>query len=508
MSVEHQKLRSELMRECLLKGWTRPADVQAPWTTLIEPERLERWFRRLYTPTEIPLVGGTRLVNHFSLGADPEFVFTDGSKRTDARVLNLKAGPAFGADNNGRLVELRPHPSRHALSVLASMWLAMRWMAVFHPNTLAYSWKGGAYYDADGLGGHIHFGRKRSKLRERETAALDRIVHLMYTAGIFDQEEGRMRVRHAQGAPHGHPYGALGDIRKQPHGFEYRTFPSWLDNLWLAYFTLVASKLVVALPEFVPPISQADASLTPEQSRNQLRFLFSYYAPLDDDARLAAAVLSRNGWPRHGAQTDLKNSWGIFGNTPFGNQDVKAPDVYPETIPPRDVDLKELADAMFTGRLPEELPLEPTWTPYKLPGGYYHLISVVDTKISPNLGEVAMRYCFHKSRKIVPTNPGGMGYRFRFPGSAQKRSRETGLNEKYNGTFDCALEEGNMFVNCSKDMPVSDLKAMLDDFVDAHAVPLFRIADVKVGSILEYAKAQEPKAPKASSSKIILKDVN
>src|SRR5579862_4157678 len=225
MSVELQKLRSELLREALLNGWTRPQDVPAPWNSQIEPSRLERWYKKLYRAEARPTPVSGRLINHFMLGADPEFVFSDGLKRVDARSLNLKAGPAFGADNNGRLCELRPAASRSALAVLASMWLAMRWMVIFHPETLSYNWRAGSYFEGDGLGGHIHFGRKRLKLRDREVGTLDRLAHLQFQAGIFDREEGRMRVRHAQGAPQGQPYGALSDIRQQPHGYEYRTLP-------------------------------------------------------------------------------------------------------------------------------------------------------------------------------------------------------------------------------------------------------------------------------------------
>jgi hypothetical protein len=177
LSVELQKLRSEVFREALLKGWTTPGAVRG-WDSL-PTDRLERWFRKLYTPAETPLAVGPRLVNHFSIGADPEFILTDGLSRLDAKDLMLKAGPAFGADNNGRLVELRPAPSRSALNVLTSLWLAMRWMLVYHPDVAKFGWRSGAFAEGDGLGGHIHYGRKRSLLREREVANLDRITHLL-----------------------------------------------------------------------------------------------------------------------------------------------------------------------------------------------------------------------------------------------------------------------------------------------------------------------------------------
>src|SRR5579859_48829 len=110
MSVEFQKLRAELMQEALQRGWTTPGQVSG-WPQ-VSPERLARWFQRLYETPRTPLGVGSRLVNSFMVGADPEFILRDASQnRMDARELSLKAGPAFGADNNGRLIELRPEPS-------------------------------------------------------------------------------------------------------------------------------------------------------------------------------------------------------------------------------------------------------------------------------------------------------------------------------------------------------------------------------------------------------------
>jgi len=511
MSVELQKLRGEIMREALSKGWTKPSDVAAPWPTMVEAQRLDRWFRRLYTPMDAPLVGGGRLVNHFMLGADPEFVFHDGQKRRDARLMNLKAGPAFGADNNGRLVELRAHPSRHALEVLASLWLAMRWMDVWVPETMKLSWRSGAYFESDGLGGHIHFGRKRTKLRDREIAVLDRLAHLMFTAGIFDREEGRLRVRQAQGAPNGHPYGALSDVRKQPHGYEYRTLPSWVDSPWLAYFTLVASKLVVAFPESVLPLSEADASLSADVARNQLRFLLAYYAPLDDDARLAFAILSRQGFPQHAAGTDLKVSWGIFSSLPFGGQaEVKTPDVLPVTVPPRPEDLKELADAMYIGRVPELIPLTPTWTPNTLPEGYTHWINLVDTKVAPNLGELAMDYCIHKKLPFSLHNPGGLGHDFlwRFPGNVSRALERAEFARNFpSGTWDCGAEERTLYMNCSKEVPFGRIKAMFQAACDVGALPIWRIEAVRPESFTEWKPVPEPAKKPKLPGKFLIRDL-
>jgi Phage phiEco32-like COOH.NH2 ligase-type 2 len=500
MSTEFQKLRGELLREALLKGWTKVSDVPAAWTSQLPPGRLDRWYKRLYEAPSGPMPVGARLINHFMLGADPEFVFHNGIQRYDARELALKAGPAFGADNNGRLCELRPAPSRSALSVLASTWLAMRWMAVFHPSVLDYYWRSGAYFEGDGLGGHVHFGRKRLKLREREVYVLDRVAHLQFVAGIFDREEGRLRVRQAHGAPAGQPYGALGDVREQPHGYEYRTLPSWIDSPWLAYFNLVVSKLVVALPDLVAPLTEADASLTSEQARQQLRMLLAYYSPLDDDARLAFAILTRQGWPTHAKGLDFKANWGLFAAGPLGNRpECSAPRVWPEVVPPTDVEEHELSLSMFEGRPPELTPLKPSWPIWALPKDYQQVIVLVDTKVAPGLGEFCMDLVVHASSPVNFSNCGHKRVAFRFPAKSQRAVRETGLQEalsKLGMPCDCTTERNSIQVNATKDFSVEKLLQAQKLIVASKIWPLWHLADVKTTSFEEFQRKKDKEPPR------------
>lgn len=489
MSVELQKLRQELLREALLKGWTKASDVPASWTQQVENQRIERWYRKLYRAADGPLPVGPRLVNHFKLGADPEFVFHDGTHRIDAGDFGmLKAGPAFGADNNNRLVELRPKPSRSALSVLASLWLAMRWMVVYQPQVLQFHWRSGSYFGGDGLGGHVHFGRKRLKLRDREVGVLDRLTHLLFVANIFDREEGRMRVRQAQGAPAGQPYGALGDVRVQPHGYEYRTMPSWIDDVWLAYFNLVVAKLVVAFPDLVAPLTEADGGLSPEQARQQLRMLLAYFGPLDDDARLAFAILNRRGMPHHVQGLDFKNNWGLFADGPFGrSQEALAPDILPESLEPSPEEEQELAMAMFEARPPELLELKPSWQPYKLPVGYCHSIRMVNTKVAPGLGEFAMGLCTHNKAKFALGNMGHSSYAFNFSSSYQGLLRRTKLLEKLGVPGLAEYEGQGLMINASKDFSTEQLLLARQRIVESGLFPLWDIRTVKESSYEEWS---------------------
>lgn len=487
MSVELQKLRQEVLREALLRGWTTPSAVSG-WPQL-PTERIERWFRRMYNAESQPLPVAGRLLNHFSLGADPEFILTDGVNRADARNFTLKAGPAFGADNNGRLVELRPEPSRSALSVLASLWLAMRWMGVFHPEVYSYSWRSGAYAEGDGLGGHIHFGRKRETLREREVANLDRITHLLYVANVFDREEGRRRIAHSQGGEYGH----LSDTRKQPHGYEYRTLPSWIDSPWLAYFALVLGKLVVALPEFVPGISEADSGLSPDQARAQLRMLLAYFAPLDDDARLAFTILSHRGFPQHAQGIDIKANWGIYVGGPFGTaKEASKPDVFPKTIPPTPADELELMSAMFEGRAPELTPLAPTWSPSSLPKGYKPLIANTDTRVAPGLGEFAMDLCYSTEHQVHLGNLGSSSRFFRFDPTSQERFTRAKFTDRSKVSFDYGADRQWLYFDATKHTPLEELFRLRELIVRSRAYPLWYISEVRPESYREWLKKDEP----------------
>lgn len=488
MSAEIKQLKSEFLREALLRGWTAPpADLG--WMERAGRDRMDRWFRQLYQLSECLPIPKERFLNHFSIGADPEFIFMTGGVREDARHLGLKAGLAFGADNNGRLVELRPEPSRSVLSVLTSIWLTMHWLAIYVQNTPNYIWRAGAYAEADGLGGHVHFGRKQDRLRDREVRALDRITHLLYTAGCYDRDEGRLRVRQAQG---GH-YGMQGDIRPQPHGYEYRTFPSWLDTPWLAYLSMTLGKLAV-VSELVPVLTQEDGTLTQEQARSQIRLLLAYFKGVDDDARLAYAILSQRGFPRHINGGDLKVNWGIF-NGPLFSQKLTPPPVWPTSIPAVPALEKELAIAMLEARLPEVGALQPTWVPNELPEGYRQLIhDISDTRLLPGIGEWCADVCYHKSKpvRVQTMNEGGRS--FRFPQSWRSEIARLGVADKLiklGFSWDYTdLAEYGIVIGASH----GNIRNMLQArqlLIQHEFLPLWKLSDVRAESVQNWKK-QKP----------------
>lgn len=397
------EIRDDFLREASKFGWANPAEVPESWRLTLPERIMRRWLGGLHAEVQVSPSSPRRLLNHFKLGADPEFAFVGASgERTSAQDLEFRAALAWGADNNGRLAELRPEPNRHALSVTASLWSTMWWMSYFVPATFHYSWRSGAWFANDGMGGHVHFGRKRPTWA-REVQALDTLAFWFQHTNILNQGEWHERIRRTRG--HGN-YGQLSDRRPQAHGWEYRTIPSWLDSPWLAYLILTLSKLAVFDPEYIPVLSPGSEALSVATVRNRLRGLLTYYKSRDDDAAFAYSVFLRHGWP-HFDPTDFKPRWGIFGNSATKNSVKNL--LVPTSIPPSSSAITELGKAMLEGRPPEFPDTSPSWTPSALPDGYIQSIVTTDTYHRPGLGELIRELVVHDSPDWISLTSSGSG---------------------------------------------------------------------------------------------------
>ena len=376
------EIRADFNRRVATSGWSRPEHVDGNW-----PVPIDRWLARFYKPAHFELAHQRRLANHFLVGADPEFVFMNSGGRVSAEHFEFKAGLAYGADNNGRLVEIRPKPSRWVLEVLTSTWSTLKWMSLLEPATLQYQWRAGAFYADDGLGGHIHFGRKRPS-RQRESAALDTLCYYLFYAGVWDRAEGQQRIRHAQGGGNT-GYGRLGDLREQTYGYEYRVFPSWLCSPWMAYYCMTLAKLVVCDPSLLPVLSVEMEMLNEQAFQRRLTALLAFYKGLDDDAQLAYEIWSRIGFPRWSVG-DFKASWGILGGVAPPRVCVQVP---PIQIAAQPDELASLASGLLVSRPPDLGSLVPSWRPSQLPSSYIPMINDTQTYHAPGLGEIAAHLC-------------------------------------------------------------------------------------------------------------------
>ena len=172
------------------------------------------------------------------IGADPEFLLVGPDGRVVSAARFFPRDGAAGSDTlrvRGQLrcpvAELRPDPApdpdgllrgirgllRRAEAMTAAAGRPLRWLA------------GGMPVPGFALGGHLHMNVPPSA---RLLRVLDSCVALPLAAAE-DARGLRRRPR----------YGALGDFRFKPYGFEYRTPPSWLVSPLAAQAAFAAALL-------------------------------------------------------------------------------------------------------------------------------------------------------------------------------------------------------------------------------------------------------------------------
>ena len=395
---EWQDTKREFHRAILATGaWslTHFPPEYTPLLNLIGPKRAERWLARFYEAPHLHVEAPRRLLNHFKVGADPELYFADHANRPlHASGFNFLAGRAFGADNNGRLAELRAFPSRSALHVVTSLWMSLAWMQAWFSeqrnkvfSTVPSKWLSGPALFEDGLGGHVHVGRRRDNV-SRQVGALDTLCQALYTAGTYD--ESQLRARRQAG------YGNFSDTRPQRHGWEYRTFPTWLNTPRFAHLVLTLAKLAVLDPSALQSVSK-NASI----ARRQLVSFLARYRGRDDDAALALAALqplSEKGptWPTCNSD-DIRPAWGISSSLAV----TKMPTYLPELIRPSSMQVKAMFQHISGGATlrPNEH-MQPTWKPTNVPVGYRLLWNNTVTLRAPGTGELAGDFVFPSNFNI------------------------------------------------------------------------------------------------------------
>ena len=364
----------------------------------------------------------------FKLGADPEFVFLKKTSRSEpthqedcncnlceageaprghvavvsASSLELKINGAFGCDGSGGPAEIRPEPSRSALEVVASCADTLRWLAAANKNARKLVWQAGAYPHAVAIGGHVHFGRKalrppgkdepdgpaepiacsttnfldpKPKPRHLDLMVFNTVVHTLEAAGVFPQRECQER---RNGSCYGH--GSM--WRSQPHGWEYRTPPSWLDSPRCAHLFLTLCK-IAALS--APSVSVSTTS--------GLKALLRTWRSKDDDAALAYEGLLARGVPLHHGD-DFKARWGISTE-----EWAVPPTIFPPSIPPARETVKELlAHFLENKQVPIRFPVA-SWSPTSLPSWCQSALEL--TSEGPAMQNILWDLCVAKSGSLV-----------------------------------------------------------------------------------------------------------
>jgi len=364
--MEYRDEKRRLYRNLVAEGANKAGVKEvAKRNAVAAPDDLiDKWENRFFASPIATYPTEPRLVNRFCIGADPEFIFTQTllanvgkvakERYIHAEQLGLNTIDAFGCDMSGRQAELRAYPSRFVLEVVASLVDTVRWMNEFHKLD-GYNWLAPARWNDgvnnDGVGGHVHIGRKRPDL-DTAIQSLDACTQLLLAAGVLDAKGQADRRANTH-------YGRFGDWRPQTHGYEYRTMPSWMTSPWAAYFTLVVSKLAV--------LEDVREFMNTKRPVETLVNLLRAYKGRDDDARIALLALDKQGFPKYEAD-DFKARWGVAGVTGITkNGTYYAPPV----ISPSGDTCRGLFDALVRGtQIPRGLP-KATWEPFKLPDGVF-----------------------------------------------------------------------------------------------------------------------------------------
>jgi hypothetical protein len=210
------------------------------------------------------------------LGADPEFVLRGRDGRVVPASRYLPPGGAAGSDSVVRrgirrwvLAELRPEPAEEPAAVAASIRRLLEAAARRIGAGTDAAWLAGAGpVPGLPLGGHIHLSGVA--LTGERLRALDNAVALP------------LRLLEPPGAAARRPrYGALGDVRRQPHGgFEYRTPPSWLVSPRLAVGVLALAKIA----------AEHAGELAAERPLDDDRLRDAFYGADGEDALRSAAL--------------------------------------------------------------------------------------------------------------------------------------------------------------------------------------------------------------------------
>jgi hypothetical protein len=498
--VIFQPRKAALYKLAIEHGISAPGEISQylPLGSSVPKPRLEGWLHQFF---RLPKTFSTRsrYVNRFKLGADPEFVFVDvrkdldgrivGSTRADASALGFAQGPAFGADNNGRLAEIRPYPSRSAVEVVASTLCTLRWMALSNPGLLKLEWLSGAFLMDDGLGGHVHFGRKRPT-RKEEITALDSIEEGLLALGVFPQDQV---IRRRQGDARRQIYGALGDYRLQTHGYEYRTFPSWLDSPELAFITLVAAKLAVQMPGLFRFKGSAA-----HIERARLRNFLAYFKGVDDDARLALIVLDR-GIP-HQQAGSFAPRWGVTTEAMKKTGTAK-PEIIPPSIKPDAASVTEVFEYLLSGKpLTWRVP-EITWGPTRPPKGYKMCLPLCNTIQAKGLGEMIWDLCCHESIPIHFSTSRAGGQPISFSKDLVKHM-PADWKQSFRGMAHASSDYKPGTVITSPELREGARSALLKQAL-LKLLPLWKVKDCTENSFTEWQKRAPTQAPKKFAGAVV-----
>lgn len=446
----------------LLKGEVLPFDRETS-------RRVTEQFFTYEQPAKLHFSPDGRRMNHFMLGADPEFMFLDRGAPVHASAIGLKAGLAFGADQNDRLVELRAAPSRDAVKVLGSILAELRWLYRFLGEAhRSYTWDARAFVHGDGMGGHVHFGRKRPH-QDDEIQGLDGLARVMRSVHLFDTAGWQRR---SEGDQFSQLYGQYGDVRPQKHGYEYRTLPTWLDNPRLAYLVLVLSKLVIIDPDITASWNNISQMMNHWEL---LQGLAKYYKGRDDDALMLYGMMQSPDTFRF-AGGDFRLRWGLTGET----KELPMGCVIPAVIEATEDDLTDLSAYLTEGTALPMRECEPNFRA-SIPKDYRWVPAQLEYRRRPNIGDIFYDMVQHSSTTVA-WDFDNRGCTIHAPNGYDR----TALTKLASGMEVRASNGTHFVIRIGHDWRKGTALAHLRSVLYSGLLPLWKVDDVTAGSFKEW----------------------
>lgn len=190
------------------------------------------------------------------LGADPEFLIFDKNGEVIVASSVISGQRRLGVDGNHDIAELRPSPSENPEEVVGDIRRVLqRWWSN-NPELAEYTWRAGAYgKSADGraypIGGHIHIGLAKW---DKKYASLGTIVPLetnfvallsLYCDTFLTPPVLLLEKRENLLSRLSCGYGKFSEVRGQPHGYEYRTLPSFICGVEVSKAVFGLARCVV-----------------------------------------------------------------------------------------------------------------------------------------------------------------------------------------------------------------------------------------------------------------------
>lgn len=480
--MDFAELKQAFLNKIVVGGYQTVEEIPADITHGIPTHLVSKWMRQLVEAPAITAIPQTPMcLNRFTIGADPEFSFRDiGGNLVNAMKCGLQTGLAFGMDMNGRLVELRPVPSKFVLDVVASISVELKWLGAMVPNSLQYFWMSSPYDGADGVGGHVHFARIRAqKDRMEDISCLSHVNSILLKLGILNKQLNDFRVANTK-------YGRGNDIRPQKYGYEYRAFPTWLDSPWLTYFVLVMSKLALYNPRMIHAIANLKNQRTQERA---LINLVGLYKNQDDDAWITFQALKKWGLPKQGG-IDFRINWGItFPPLPQSNR-MK---YFPTMIEPTEVDKQEVFDFLVNGiPITPRLPFK-TWEPQEIPNHYIWMMETIETYHKIGMGEIGSGLVFHDKCAITllagENNSLQINYN-KYP-CLEGMKKLAELDSKLRVVTRYVADENMISIYLPQSLRSYDTIPEVKKILTSGLFPIWDVKDVKDGCFEEWVKKNE-----------------